>query len=247
MSTTFTDLASDVLADIGQLGIGQSASPEQIAQAMRFCNRILGKWSVNRFMLFTVGSSPYVLTPGTQDYTIGPSGATFTAARPTFIESAQVQLPGSLMWEPLNLLDRTKWGAIRDKGATCSTNGLPQDIWVEYSYPNLGFHLWTIPANACIVQLAAWTQLQQFATPFDELEFPPGYEEALMKTLACALCPAYDMQVPQSLYNEAVEAVAFIQRINAQSLGGALGESQTLVNPNQVVPPPTGGGAPGGQ
>jgi len=242
MSQTFTDLASDSLSSIGQLGIGQSASPEQVAQAMRFFNTLIEQWSIQRFMLYTVGSSPYVLTNGQQDYTIGPSGANFTAARPTFVESAQIQLPGSTMTLPLNLLDRSKWGAIRDKGAMCSANGLPQDIWVEYSYPNLTFHMWTIPANACTVLLAAWQQLQQIVTPFDVLNFPPGYLDALRTNLAVALCPAYQMMPPPSLVAQAQSGIVEIQKINVQSIGGALGESETLVTPNLTNPPPVGGG-----
>lgn len=242
--STFADLAADSLSDLGQLGIGQSASPEQLAQAMRYANRWLDKLSIQRLMLFTVGTTPYVLTPALQDYTIGPSAAgagSFVQARPTFIESAQIQLPGSAMTEPLNLLDRTKWGAIRDKGAICSALGLPQDIWVEYAYPNLAFHMWTIPSNACIVNLAAWVELQQFQTIFDQLNLPPGYETAIQKNLSVELAPAYDMAPSPALLQSAADGLVQIQKINAQSLGGALGESQTLQNPNQVVPPPSGG------
>lgn len=245
--SNFGDVATDALSLIGQLGIGQSPSPEQLAQAMRYANRMISRWSIQRLMLFTVGSSPYVLTPNVQDYTIGPAaGATFNQVRPTFIESAQIQLPNSAMTEPLNLLDRTKWGAIRDKGATCSPNGLPQDVWIEYSNPNLAFHLWTVPSNACTIMLAAWVALQQFNTIFDVLNFPNGYEDAIMSNLAIDLCPAYEAEPPPSLVAQAADGLIQIQKINAQSLGGQqLGESATLQNPNQVLPPPIGGN--GGQ
>lgn len=252
MISTFTDIASDALTDIGMLGIGQAASPEQIAQAMRFANRMIAKWNTQRLMLYWVGQFPYVLTAFQQDYTLGPTGG-IAAPRPVFVESAQIQGPGSKQSLPLSLLDKSKWGAIRDKGATCSLpDGLPQDVWIEYSYPNLAFHLWTIPSNACSIILAAWQQLQQFATPFDQINFPDGYEECLVKNLAVALAPAYDQAVSQTLYNEAADGLQKLMAINSQSLGGALGEAQALQTPNQVLPPQAlaGGTAaptPGGQ
>ena len=241
----FIDIASSALTDIGQLGIGQSPSPEQVTQALLYCNQWLETQSIQRFMLPTVGSQGYVLTANLQDYVVGPYATgpgSFVAARPTFVESAQVQLPGSAMTEPLNLLDRSKWGAIRDKGAVCSALGLPQDIWIEYNYPNINFHVWTIPSNGCMVFLAGWVQLQQFVTPYDLLNFAPGYQRAIQKNLAVELASAYDMQPSASLLQSAADGLVQIQKLNAQSLGGALGESQTLVNPNQTVPPPTGGG-----
>ena len=249
--STAADIFSDSLSDIGQLGIGQSASPEQLSQALRFCNRWIAKLSAQRLMLPSVPSNPYVLTPNLQDYVLGPTAAgpgSFVASRPTFIESAQIQGPGSAMTLGLSLLDRTKWGAIRDKGAICSANGLPQDIWIEYNYPNINFHLWTIPSSAATILLAAWVPLQQFATIFDTLNFPPEYETAIQKNLSVELCGAYDMAVPPQIAQQAADGLIQIQRINAQSLGGQqLGDSQTLQTPNQVIPPPIGGAPPGGQ
>lgn len=244
MATVFADLASDSLTDIGQLGEGQSASPEQINRALRYANRMLQKWSIQRFMLPTINSRTLVVTPGLQDYTLGPSASgpgSFVGIRPVFVESAQMVLPGSAMYEPLNLLDKSKWGAIRDKGATCSAVGLPQDIFIEYQYPNILFHLWTIPANGATLIMAAWDILQEFLTPFDQLDLPPGYEECIEKNLAVELCSAYDMEPPPSLQMLANDSMVQVQKNNAQSIGGALGESQNLSTPNVAIPLSAGG------
>jgi hypothetical protein len=66
-----------------------------------------------------------------------------------------------------------------------------------------------------------------------------------VKNLAVALCPAYDQQVPPNLMAEASGALMQIQKLNATSMGGKLGESQTLQAPAEDVPP--GGAGPGGQ
>jgi hypothetical protein len=244
----FVDLAADSLSSIGQLGIEQSPSPEQLNQALRYANRMIQKWSTLRYYIYSVASRSFAMTPGLQDYVLGPTAAgpgSFVGARPVFVEASQVQSPGSSEYLPLNLLDRTKWGAIRDKGATCSANGVPQDIFINMQYPNLDFHLWPVPSNTCTVWLSTWELLQQFVTVFDTISLPPGYEEALMWNLALELCSSYDMAPPPTLPGLAGDGLLRIQAINAQMLGGALGESQTLQSPNLAIPPPTGGG--GGQ
>lgn len=239
--STFLDIASDSLTEIGQLGVGQSISPEQSQQALRLGNRMLQKWSLQRFMLPLVNSRPFVLAAGTQDYTVGPTGG-FASNRPVFVEAAQIAAPGSSLYLPLNILDTSKWGAIRDKGATCSAAGLPQDVWPEYTYPNLSFHIWTIPSNGATILLKTWELLQQFVSVFDVLNFPPGYEEAIMHNLAMELSPFYDQPISSALQQLAADGLLRIQGLNAQSFGGALGESQTLQTPNLATPLPTGGG-----
>ena len=244
MATLISDLLTDALTDLGQLGEGQSPSPEQINRAMRYANRRLQTWSLQRFLLYTIGTRKVSLTPLLQDYTMGPSAAgpgAFVGTRPVFVESAQVALPGSANANPLNFLDKTKWGAIQDLGATCSASGLPQDIFIEFDYPNIQLHFWTIPANAAQLTLATWDQLQQFVSPFDEVNLPPGYELLIQKSVAVDLAPAYDMPVSQDLQSAANDAMVQVMKNNAQKIGGALGDSQLLNAPNLAIPPQTGG------
>jgi hypothetical protein len=234
------DLITDSWAKIGQLGIGQSLSPEQAQQGFRESNRMVGNWSVRRLMLYTINKRPFVLTGGVQDYTVGPTGG-FAQPRPTFVEGAQAIIPGTLNEVPMNLLDVVKWGAIRDKGATCSALGTPSDIWPEYSYPNMGFHVWPIPAIAVNINLRTWEQLQQFATVFDVFTFPVGYEEPFTDNLAIRLAPYSEKPIPPDLAQSAAQGLIDIQAINAQSIGGAIGDSRLLQAPNLDRPIPSGG------
>lgn len=240
--STFLDCATDAHAYIGQLGIGQSLSPEQAALALRVGNRMLGKWSTQRLYLFNIGTRTYTLTVGTQDYTVGPTGG-FVAARPVLVESARMVIVGSQTELAMSVLDKPEWDAIVDKGTICGPNGVPNKIWPEYTYPNLSFHVLPIPSNAATIKLGAWDQLQQFATIFDQLAFPPGYEDAFTWNLARALCPSYDMPTT-GVDEEAADGLIKIQQINAQSLGGSLSADQTLKSPNVGQPQPQP--APGG-
>lgn len=241
MSATLLDLGTDALTSIGQLGTGQSVSPEQSAQFLRVANRMIGKWSIQRLMLYLVSTRAFNLAAGVQDYTIGPTGATFAGARPTFVEAAQCTIPGTSMQNTLSILKKAQWDAIPDLGARTSASGIPDKIWPEYTYPNFAFHVHPIPQAIVPIKLGTWEVLQQFATIFDNVQFPPGYEEAIVANLAMELCPYYDMPVSSDLQALAADGLLKIQGINAQTLTGSLDEAQTLQSPNVGTPLPTGG------
>lgn len=236
---TFQDILTDSLTSIGQLGTGQSMSNEQGAQGLRVGNRMIQKWSIQRLMLYLVTTRTFNLVANVQDYTVGPTG-TFAGARPTFVESAQATIPGTTMQNPLSILKKSQWDAIADTGARTSANGIPDKIWPEYTFPNLAFHVHPIPQAVVAIKLGTWEVLQQFASLFDQLSLPPGYEEAIATNLAMELCPYYDMPVSSDLQALAADALLKIQGINAQTLQGSLDESQLLQSPNIGTPLPTG-------
>jgi hypothetical protein len=238
------DITVDSLSEISQLGIGQTPNAEQIAQAQRVANRMLQKWSAQRLLQYVIPVLPFALTGTKQDYTVGPSGADFTQARPMFVEAAVAVVPGTSGEKTMNILDRPKWGAISDKGAQCSPGWVPSDIFPEYLYPNMAFHVWPIPSGVLTIKLAIWQQLQQFLTFFDVLNLPPGYEEAIQHNLAMELSRFYDMPVSQDLQQLAADGLIEIQKLNAQSIGGAFGESRTLQNPNLDSPQQAPGSQP---
>lgn len=238
--STLQDVVSSALTAIGQLGQGQTLSNEDGQLGLRQVNLLLSKSSVKRLFLYTVATRQYQLTPALADYTIGPTGAIFTATRPTLIEGAQINPVGTDIWLPLSILDKPKWDAIRTKNSTAS---IPDDIWPEYTFPNLTFHVNPTPIGAPYIRLGCWEQLTQFAKITDPVSFPPSYEEYLESNLAMMLAPYYDQPVNPGLAQRAADAALAVMQYNAQSLGGALDDSQLLKSPNIGQPQPLGGGA----
>lgn len=246
--STFLEIASDASSVIGQTGIGQTISPEEAAQAMRFANRMLAKWSAQRLFLPDVNTRSYGLTSGLQDYVVGPTASgpgSFVQSRPMFVENARAVIPGTSTELDMNLLSKVEWDAIRDKQAQTSVTGTPSDIWTEPSFPNMAFHVWPVPSVGVTIKIGTWELLQQFATVFDVVNLPPEYEDALVFNLAIALAPTYEKPVTQDIQDKAVDGILKLQALNAQTLRGAIGANRTLQVPNLDIPPPTGP-APGG-
>lgn len=237
MPSTLLDVGSGALTAIGQLGQGQSASPEDGAQVLRYANLLLSQWSTQRLFLYYVAIRSYVLQANVADYTLGPSG-TLVAARPTFVESFQVQVGGSTIWLPGSMADKQKWDALVTKGAV---DDIPTVLYVEYGFPNLTLHFNPAPRATPSFRLGTWEQLTQFTSLFDTIQFPPAYEEFLESSLAIMLAPYYDQPVPQSLQARQAKAEMDVMKINAQSIGGSLGPAQLLQSPNVGQPIPSGG------
>lgn len=236
--STALDVISGSLTAIGQLGQGQTVSPEDGALGLRQINLLLSQKSTQRLFLPYVATRQYQLSP-TADYTIGPVGATFLAPKPTFIESAQVNVPGSNVWLPISVWDKPKYDSIRNKFATAD---VPDGLYVEYTPgPTLAFHVNPIPIGTPFLKLGAWEQLTQFVTLFDVLAFPPAYESWLEVTLAVILGPYYDQPIPQNLLLRQQEAATDLQKYNAQGMGGALSAAQRMDSPNVGQPIPSGG------
>lgn len=191
-----------------------------------------------------MGIRQYTLSSGVPSYSIGPSG-TFSAPRPTLIESAQINVLGSNVWLPISIWSKPQYDAIRNKGAVAD---IPDGIYPEYSFPNVTFRVNPlVTTSGTQLQIGAWEQLTQFVTLFDTIAMPPAYEAWLEAALAIILAPFYDMPVPQSLLDRRTETTGDLNRYNAQSMGGAVSEAQRLGSPNvgQPIIPGPAPGAPG--
>lgn len=239
-SPTFLDLATDAMTRIGELGQGETMSPEDANFCLTVCNSMLDIWSTQRDMIFTVTNLTENLTANTQDYTIGPSGATFTNARPILIQTAAMVMPGTTVREPMSILTSKMWSALKEKGLV---GVLPDKIYLDQGYPNAGFHVHPIPSGVIEIDLYYWGELTQFASITTTFSFPPGYYECMVQNLALRIMPGYG-KVPDQVTAEAAAAsLANIKAINAQILNGAL---MPPIGPNigEVMAPAAPQGAP---
>lgn len=85
-----SDIITDAMVAIGEIGRGQIPSEEDMAHGLFVLNNLLDSWSTQRLNLYAVKKLDLTLIPNQQDYTIGPSGADFTNERPVLIQTATI-------------------------------------------------------------------------------------------------------------------------------------------------------------
>lgn len=207
---TIEEVCSQALEEIGVVGAGKAMSPEDGAFALRKFNRIVNQWNAIRAAVYATSFSQFTLTPNLAPHTIGPTGATFTVdQRPVSIEGIGLGLTTSnpVAWLTLNKRDEAWW---QQESVPDLTSDVPTDFFYNPTWPNGEINFWPVPSTAYLVQLQIRVLLTDDVALTDELDLPPGYEEALILTLAQQCSRGFGRPVTDDLRNAAGMARAAI-------------------------------------
>lgn len=212
--TTPVELINMALKQAGVLGVGQTASAEDTNDAFRILNQMLAQWSVKRNVVYRI-SDIACLSTGAQTYSVGPGGD-FNMPRPSKIVSAycrQLNPPTMPIDFPLELLfSQTDYGRISTK----EMGSLPVMAFYDPALPLGILHTWPVATAGYEIHILALQPLAQFPTPYDDINLPAEYEDALMYNLAGRLCLFYQLPLPNGLPQLAQASLATIRQANIQ-------------------------------
>ncbi len=153
-------------------------------------NDMIGVWLNESLMVSSIREDIFTLTINLKTYTIGPSGATFTAPRPVYIKDANLILQQStpVVRLPMRILrDSGEWANI---GVQDITNSIPAALYYNPTIPNGTIKIHPQPLLAYQLELFSWAQLSSFADiATTNYDLAPGYESALKYNLAVELAP----------------------------------------------------------
>lgn len=226
--TTAVDLFQLALKDLGALGIGQSISPDDTADALSTVNMMLDSWQAERLMVYHLIDTG-ILSTGKQSYTVG-LGGDFNIARPIKIASAYARLnPGMAnpIDYPVKMLDaREDYARIGLK----SLASFPEWAFYDAAMPLGNLLYCPVPNNSFELHILTMEQLPQFPTPATVITLPPGYLAAIRYNLAIWLCGMYQIDPPRSVQMLAAGTKRTIKRMNTQiqamSMPRGLGTTQ---------------------
>lgn len=247
---TGLDLVTDILQTIGELGQGQTPSPEDGDYCLRRINGVLGSWSQEQGYIFTRTITPYALVGGTGKYAIGPSAAApFNTARPNKIDFAQIRIQigteyvaqaGPSEGGGLRLLNAVEYASHADKS---STSIVPEELYYDNAVLLGNLYLFDIPSCPLPTQLelTAWSQLPQLTSLASILVFPEGYYEAMVTAIGIAVSPAYGKPVDPVTASRAQTCTGRIKEINQMILSPGrvpVPQQPAAAQPGQQQAPP---------
>ena len=184
-------------------------------------NRMLSSWANKGTMLYTTLIATYTLTPSQQVYTIGRGtspAADFVADRPVGpgfgkgILQANILIDAATDYRtPLRVLGEAEWSQI---SITDIDTSIPWAIYNDGAAPNSNLYLYGIPSEAHSLELFTRAQLTEYSDLVTDVNVPKGYEEAMIMSLAEALCPSYKLQATAELVRAARLARAAIASVN---------------------------------
>lgn len=215
---TLLDLITEALVDIGELGVGNSVSPEDASYLMAKANEFLDSCSTERLNIYTLQQLQLRLLVAKQTFTIGPGAADFNQARPIKIEGAVTLIPMAvtsvLMSSPMEIVGEARWRAISDLSAT--TNA-PEMLYPDYAAPIMNLNFYPAPRVlvATYAQLTVWVPLQQFASVTDLFGMPTGYQAFFVQNLKIVVMKAYGHEIDQATADLALTYKQRVQELNA--------------------------------
>jgi hypothetical protein len=211
--STVQNIVDRALIQIGRLGPGRTSGPSESAASLPFLQAMLSSWQNDGLYIYEIIKAIYPLAAGTQSYTIGPTGATFTAPRPSRCEAAAVIIGDTpAIRQALRLATADEWNAL---GMQSDTSALPKVLYDDYAYPNSTLYLYPIPAafNSSL-EIFTWIQIPNVVALTDTFALPDGYEWAITCMLALILAPAFGKPVTKELAANAELAKATLQNKN---------------------------------
>lgn len=168
--------------------------------------RLVDLFNAKKALIIGVQLVDFTLISGHTPYIIGPGGDFDIAARPVAIKSASIVLSGGTEIQ-LEQLDDDQWAAQSLKASTCT---LPTAYYYSPDSPLGTLIFWMIPTQVNTVRLQIWTNLTDPVTADTTMALPPAYWDALVCSLAVALCPSYDKDPSPTLVGMATQALKAI-------------------------------------
>jgi hypothetical protein len=206
---TVREMIYDALRLVGVLNIGEGPATDEHTECLRALNTMIDAWNTERLTVYTTGRDVYSLDPPQASYTLG-TGGDFDATRPVKIENAGIIVDGHE--EPIALLDKDRYAAIRLKGLTTTR---PCALYDDGGFPFRRLYLLPVPTETVQLALYAWRSLSAFADLDDSISLPPGYLDAIQYNLAVRLAPRYRGAVVSPLvFDQARISKGNIKRLN---------------------------------
>ena len=115
---------------------------------------------------------------------------------------------------PMEILPYQKWMGISLK-QTPST--IPTEVYVHGGAPFEMLSFWPVPSETCAFVMYSQKELTQFPDLDEEIDFPPGYSEALKYNLAVRIGTEYGREISPRIDKLASDSLAKIKVKNSRT------------------------------
>ncbi len=210
---TGLDYINDAFLIAGIYQPGETPTAQEANGALRSMNDMLSTWSAEIRPVFCTRHDIYQMDASVASYTIGPTGD-FVQPRPNMITQAMVRVQGNLDY-PLEIITPDEYLSLNLKTLT----GIPQYLKVNPTVPNIEVSVYYVPQQSYELNIDSLISLDS-QTLTGQVEFPPGYEEAVKYNLAIRLAGKYGAAANMAQFNVdiAIQSKKTIQRQNDMML-----------------------------
>lgn len=211
MSTTANAIIRSALGKLGIVAPGESVDANEAEDCLRALNVMLDGWATENLYAYALQLVDYTVLADTTSLTIGPTGDIVVSARPVRIEDGSYFTAGGVDY-PMTPVSDAEYNGI---GIKTLSGGLGPDVFnynPSLSDGELRFYPEALSGN--VLHLNVQTQISSFAALATSYTIPPGYERALIFSLAEEVAADYEREIPPTVARNAANARRFIKRLN---------------------------------
>lgn len=215
---TVRAIVTDAFTEIGVLGYGQPLAPSLAALGLLRFQNLLDAWQADRLTLAVQARTPFELSSGTSEVTLGPAGADVTISpTPMWLDTVTYINPGSSpdVEVPIGIMSPDTYAVLSIKELQ---SGLPLQCFYQRSNTTGLGTLFVWPQVTQDVDMVLYSPqgVGVPATINSAVVGPPGYARGFMLDLAVDLCAPTGTTVPDGLIDKRDRALVVMKRPNVQ-------------------------------
>lgn len=230
-------MVNNGLRESGALGLGQTASSEDINEGFTILNEMIAQWRVKRWLVYRLVTASWAAT-GATTFTIGPSGSVTTdiggasiSVRPDRLEDAYVRNTNVAAPNqpdtPLRILEAKE---DYDRIALKSLTAMPSAVFYDPTLTNGTIYPWPVPNSGLYTMFVVFkVPFAAFASLATTVSFPPEYDAAIRYQLAIRLRTHFQIPPPPNDY------LISLAKDAMQTIRGANTAIASLRMPSQVT------------
>jgi len=225
MTTTVREIISSSLLKINAIQPGEIPTDGDLDISLESLEGLIDSWSNEKLMIYTFSPYYYKANAGQQIYTLGPGGD-WDTPRPMNIQQAYLRLnaqinntnpitfsfPSDVADLPIAQANDAQWASIAVKQLSAV---FPTILYDDGNYPLRNIYLYPIPNQDQVVALWLWQPLDNFNSLDEPIEFPPGYERAIIYNLAMELAPEFGKVLSEEVVGTATDSKMVLAAINS--------------------------------
>lgn len=224
MTTTVREMIKSSLRKINAIQPGEEPTDSDLDISLEALELMIDSWSNDQLMIYSLNPYYFVANPGQQVYTLGPSGD-WNIERPMNINQSflrlnaqvsgnpqQISFPSNTADLPIAIANDAQWASIAVKQLSAV---FPTILYDDGNFPLRNIYLYPIPNQTQVVALWLWQPLDNFQTLDEPVEFPPGYERAIIYNLAMDLAPEFGKVLDDDTINIAYDSKMAIAAVNS--------------------------------
>lgn len=211
------DIINSAYVESNIVGEGENITPGKAAWGIEKLQRLIDQFNAREELIFNETFARFTLIPNHAPHTIGPGGDFNLPSRPVTITSASLILNRGSNAEvdvPMAVRDDAWWAEQTIKNLSST---LPNNVYYSPDIPFGNCYFLPVPTVVNDVRLQIWGSISQALDLTTPLAMPPGYWDALVTTLAIAVCPAFEKTPSQILIALQREAMMAIKQNNGST------------------------------